>query len=185
MKNRYVLRSVVVLLASSVVLLSACSSKKNAVADANNAYGSFSANTNTDGGAKAYAVAQSASYQKDTDGFMINPMTAPANQTYYFAFDNSTMRPQDMKALLVQANYLAANPQASVRLEGNTDERGSREYNIGLGWRRDQTVARILEQQGVRPNQIEMVSYGKQNPVVTGNDEHSWALNRRVVMIYK
>ena len=121
----------------------------------------------------------------DSDGFSINSMTAPSDQTYYFGFDKSDMRPQDMKALMVQANYMAAHPSASVRLEGNTDNRGSREYNIGLGWRRDQSVARLMEQQGVRPAQIHMVSYGKENPAVQGNDEHAWALNRRVELIYK
>ena len=88
-------------------------------------------------------------------------------------------------ALMLQANYLVANPKATVRLEGNTDERGSREYNIGLGWRRDQSVARLLEQQGVSPDQIKMVSYGKERPVAFGHNEAAWKLNRTVNLVYE
>ena len=95
------------------------------------------------------------------------------------------MRSQDLRALRIQANFLASHPNAKIRLEGNTDNRGSREYNIGLGWRRDQSVARILEQQGVRSTQIQMVSYGKERPAVDGNNERVWSLNRRVNFIYK
>lgn len=135
--------------------------------------------------AQTYAVSQSSGYHTDANGFTVNSLQAPSNQTYYFAFDKSDIRSRDMQALDVQANYLAAHPNTHVRLEGNTDNRGSREYNVGLGWRRDQGVARILEQQGVRPNQIEMVSYGKQNPAATGDNEQAWALNRRVNLVYK
>ena len=59
------------------------------------------------------------------------------------------------------------------------------EYNIGLGWRRDQTVARILEQQGVKPSQIDMVSFGKEKPAVMGDNEQAWSLNRRVELVYE
>ena len=85
----------------------------------------------------------------------------------------------------MQANYLASHPNAKIRLEGNTDDRGTQEYNIGLGWRRDQSVARILQQQGVSPKQIQMVSYGKLRPAVPGENEKAWGLNRRVNMVYK
>lgn len=135
--------------------------------------------------AQTYAMQASNNYHSGQTGFYHNAMRAPANQTYYFAFDSSKMRPQDVRALMIQAGFLASHPRAKIRLEGNTDNRGSREYNIGLGWRRDQSVARLLEQQGVRPNQIQMVSYGKERPAVTGNGERSWALNRRVNVIYR
>ncbi len=72
-----------------------------------------------------------------------------------------------------------------MRIEGNTDERGSREYNITLGWRRAKTVAAIIEQQGVSPKQIVMLSYGKEKPVAFGHDEDSYRLNRRVNLIYE
>jgi peptidoglycan-associated lipoprotein len=123
--------------------------------------------------------------QKDQYGRFINPLVAPANQTYYFDFDQSGVHQSDMKAISIQANYLASHPKAVIRLEGNTDNRGSREYNIGLGWRRDQAVARIFEQQGVSPKQIHMVSYGKEKPAAAGDNESAWMLNRRVNLIYE
>ncbi|AAO89657.2 peptidoglycan-associated lipoprotein [Coxiella burnetii] len=140
-------------------------------------------------GAQAYALAEGKGYQgqlkKDSEGRIINPLVAPANQTYYFDFDSTQLRSLDLGAIRVQANYLATHSTAKVRLEGNTDNRGSREYNIGLGWRRDQAVARILEQEGVAPKQIDMVSYGKERPAVMGNNENAWRLNRRVNLIYE
>lgn len=170
MKKSLVKMSVVVLAASSMLLLTSCSKKPAAGSE----YGSD--------GSQTYGMNSNGT---DSDGFKINSLKAPSNQTYYFGFDKSDLRSEDMKALLIQANYIASHANARVRLEGNTDNRGSREYNIGLGWRRDQTVARILEQQGVRANQIQMVSYGKENPAVPGDSDHAWALNRRVEFIYK
>ena len=164
--------TVVAIAASSLLLLNACSKKPTT------GEGSGAAYSDTSGVA-------SNGYDTDSSGFKVNSLKAPSNQTYYFAFNSSDVRQEDMKAMLIQANYIAAHPSASVRLEGNTDNRGSREYNIGLGWHRDQSVARILEQQGVRPNQVQMVSYGKENPAVPGDNEHAWALDRRVDFIYK
>ncbi|MCB1827258.1 MAG: peptidoglycan-associated lipoprotein Pal [Coxiellaceae bacterium] len=135
--------------------------------------------------AQTYALPGQPGYRGNEYAFYKNAMTAPANQTYYFSFDSSQMRPIDLQAMRIQASYLATHPNARIRLEGNTDNRGSREYNIALGWRRDQAVARLLEQQGVRRSQIQMVSYGKEHPVVEGNNEKAWALNRRVNLVYK
>jgi peptidoglycan-associated lipoprotein len=114
----------------------------------------------------------------------VNLLQAPANQVYYFSFDQSAVSRADARAITVQANYLVTHRQAKVRLEGNTDDRGSREYNVGLGWRRAQAVAAILKQQGVSPAQIKTVSYGKEHPAVNGDNERAWSLNRRVELIY-
>ncbi len=75
-------------------------------------------------------------------------------------------------------------PTARVRLEGHTDERGSREYNIGLGERRAQAVRRALLLQGVAEAQITTVSYGEERPAAEGNDEAAYAQNRRVELVY-
>lgn len=114
----------------------------------------------------------------------INVLQAPANQVYYFDFDQSAVSKADARAITIQANYLVTHRNAKVRLEGNTDDRGSREYNVGLGYRRAQAVADILKQQGVSPAQIKTVSYGKEHPVVSGDNERAWSLNRRVELIY-
>lgn len=144
-------------------------------------------NGSNDTAAQTYGMNNQNGYQSstDADGKIINSMTAPSDQTYYFDFDSNNVNTSDYAALNVQANYLASHPGAKVRLEGNTDNRGSREYNIGLGWRRDQAVARLMEQQGVRPKQIDMVSYGKERPAVSGDNEHDWQLNRRVHLVYE
>ena len=82
------------------------------------------------------------------------------------------------------AAYLVKYPTARLRLEGNTDERGSREYNIGLGERRAQTVRRALMAQGVADGQVTTVSYGEERPAVPGDDEAAYAQNRRVEFVY-
>lgn len=135
--------------------------------------------------ATTFAATVDTSVKKTAAGFVVNSLDAPSNQTYYFTFDGANMQQTDYAALNRQARYLASHPNAKVRLEGNADNRGSREYNIGLGWRRDQAVARMLEQQGVRPSQIAMVSYGKERPVMLGDSDHAFSLNRRVNLIYE
>ncbi|OGO92423.1 MAG: peptidoglycan-binding protein [Coxiella sp. RIFCSPHIGHO2_12_FULL_42_15] len=142
-----------------------------------------------DAGAESYALKENSGYtdqeRRNQYGEIINSLKAPSSQTYYFSFDENVVRSSDYKAIQIQASYLAAHPNAKIRLEGNADNRGSREYNIGLGWRRDQAVAKILEQNGVLPSQIDMVSYGKERPAVVGNNEDAWRLNRRVNLIYE
>lgn len=127
----------------------------------------------------------SGSQRRDAAGRVINPLSAPANQTYYFAFDKSRVRNADLTALEIQARYLAVHPNKQVRLLGNTDDIGSREYNIGLGWRRDQTVGQLLMQYGVHKSQIKMVSYGKERPARLGYTQSDRALNRRVQLVYE
>lgn len=129
--------------------------------------------------------AQRAGGRTAVRGMHINALNAPANQTYYFNFDSNAVHQSDFQALNIQANYLATHPHARIRLEGNTDNRGSREYNVGLGWRRDQAVSRYLESRGVSPKQIQMVSYGKEHPAAYGDNASAWQLNRRVNMVYK
>jgi len=114
-----------------------------------------------------------------------NRLKAPYNQIYYFDFDKYDIHQEDIDSIHTQSNYLIAHPNARVRLEGNTDERGSREYNITLGWRRAKATAAIMEQEGVSPKQIVMLSYGKEKPVAFGHDEDSYKLNRRVNLIYE
>lgn len=107
-----------------------------------------------------------------------------ATRIVYFDFDSAVIKGQGVDVVAAHAKYLAANPQARVRLEGNTDERGSREYNIGLGDRRAQSVRRALLLQGVSEGQITTVSYGEERPADPGHDEAAWAKNRRVEIVY-
>jgi peptidoglycan-associated lipoprotein len=106
------------------------------------------------------------------------------NRTIYFDFDSSEIRSDYSGQITAHARYLASNASIRVRLEGNTDERGSREYNIGLGERRAQAVRRALLLQGVAESQITTVSYGEERPAVTGHTEDAWSKNRRVEIVY-
>lgn len=102
----------------------------------------------------------------------------------YFDFDKSDLKPEYGDLLARHAGRLANNSRMTVRLEGHADERGSREYNIGLGERRSQAVRRMLLIQGAGSNQISTVSFGEERPAALGSDEESYALNRRVEIKY-
>lgn len=112
-------------------------------------------------------------------------MKAPYNQIYFFDYDQNTIHGEDMGSIDVQGNYLAAHPNARVLLTGNTDERGSREYNIALGNRRASAVKQRLKMDGAAERQINQVSYGSEKPIVPGNSEDAFAKNRNVQLIYE
>ncbi len=103
----------------------------------------------------------------------------------YFDFDASTVRREFNDVLVAHARYLAENTAVRVRLEGHADERGSREYNIGLGESRSQSVRRVFLIQGVSASQIITVSFGEERPAVHGRNEDAWAKNRRVEIVYR
>ena len=103
----------------------------------------------------------------------------------YFDFDKSDIRPEFAGVITTNAQNLTSHPGFKVKLEGNTDERGTREYNIGLGERRAQAVRRALMLQGVSASQITTVSFGAERPAVEGDDESAWTKNRRVELVYQ
>jgi peptidoglycan-associated lipoprotein len=103
----------------------------------------------------------------------------------YFDYDQTEIRPEFNQMLSAHGQYLAQNPRVQVRLEGHADERGSREYNIGLGERRAQAVRRVLMLQGTSGEQLSTVSYGEERPAAVGSDEEAMSLNRRVELVYR
>jgi peptidoglycan-associated lipoprotein len=107
-----------------------------------------------------------------------------ARKVIYFDFDKSDIKPEFADIITAHAHNLTANPSLKLKLEGNTDERGTREYNIGLGERRAQAVRRALMLQGVAESQLTTVSFGAERPAVEGDDEAAWAQNRRVELVY-
>lgn len=102
----------------------------------------------------------------------------------YFDFDSSEIRGEGSEIVSAHARNLASGSTVRIRLEGHTDERGSREYNIGLGERRAQAVRRAMLLQGTGEAQITTVSYGEERPAGAGSDESAWAQNRRVEIVY-
>jgi len=109
---------------------------------------------------------------------------ALASRTIYFEFDSAKLTSESIEILEVHGNFIAGNGEVTVRLEGHADERGSREYNIGLGDRRAQSVRRVLLFQGASTDQVDTVSYGEEKPAMEGHSEEAWARNRRVELIY-
>ncbi|MFW5824331.1 MAG: peptidoglycan-associated lipoprotein Pal [Marinobacter sp.] len=105
--------------------------------------------------------------------------------TFYFDFDTAEIKSEARDVLAAHARYLANNPDVNVRLEGHTDERGTKEYNMALGERRANAVQRFLVVNGAGRDQIETVSYGEEKPAASGSDESAWAQNRRVELIFR
>ena len=114
-----------------------------------------------------------------------DPSSALSQQVIYFEFDRSDIQ-DDYRAIIeAHAAYLAENPGSTVVLEGHADERGSREYNLGLGERRGISVKRMLVLLGASDSQLETVSYGEERPAKEGHDESAWRYNRRVELQYQ
>ena len=102
----------------------------------------------------------------------------------YFDYDRAEIKPEYVSVVAAHARFLNGSQSRRIRLEGHADERGSREYNIGLGERRAQAVRRALLLQGVGEAQIATVSYGEERPAAIGNDETAYSRNRRVELGY-
>ncbi len=112
------------------------------------------------------------------------PTASEMGNIVFFEFDSSELRAEDTDIVASHARELSMNSSLSVRLEGHTDERGSREYNIGLGERRAQTIRRLLLIQGASASQVSTVSFGEERPAVEGSNEAAYAQNRRVEIAY-
>jgi peptidoglycan-associated lipoprotein len=119
----------------------------------------------------------------------VNPLTDPSNilskRSVYFDFDKYVVKDKYNSMVLSHARYLRENSNASIRLEGNADERGSREYNLALGQRRADSVKRVMTLAGTQESQIESVSYGEEKPRAVGHNETAWAENRRADIRYQ
>lgn len=116
----------------------------------------------------------------------VDPDAALREQrTLYFAFDSAELDSESVKVVRAHGRYLLANPGIRIRLEGHTDERGTREYNVALGERRAKSVERVMLLQGVARSQLSAISYGEENPVDLGHTESAWAKNRRVEIQYR
>lgn len=118
----------------------------------------------------------------------VNPLTDPANilskRSVYFDFNRFDIKPEYRNLIEAHAKYLADHPRTSIKLEGNADERGSREYNLALGQKRAVAVKAALNVLGVPDSQIETISYGMEKPKALGHDEAAWAQNRRTDFVY-
>jgi peptidoglycan-associated lipoprotein len=113
-----------------------------------------------------------------------NPESLLSKRVIYFDFDKSTVRPEFRPIVEAHAAYLASSGSARMTLEGHADERGTREYNLGLGERRGNAVSGLMSAQGGRGSQLNVVSYGEERPTCRVSDEECWGMNRRVEIVY-
>lgn len=119
----------------------------------------------------------------------VNPLTDPSNilskRSVYFDYDSDEVKPEYRSLVEAHAKYLLAHPDAKVALQGNTDERGAREYNLSLGQRRSVSVKQVMNLLGVQDKQIETVSFGEEKADTSCRDDSCWKENRRVDIVYQ
>jgi peptidoglycan-associated lipoprotein len=149
--------------------------------------------------AKQAPVATAAAAPKSTQGpgtqsvapkpVAANPLTDPnsmlAKRSVFYDYDSYAVRPEFRPLVEAHAGYVKQHPGSSVIVEGNGDERGSREYNLALGQRRADSVKKLMVLLGDSERQIETVSFGEEKPRAAGHDEAAWAQNRRSDIVYK
>jgi peptidoglycan-associated lipoprotein len=128
---------------------------------------------------QARGSAPQAPQARAQQGAAAAPSERDLKKSVYYAFDGYDVRPEYRTLVEQHARYLRDNPSAKIVVEGNADERGSREYNVALGQKRAESVMKMMVVLGARANQIEAVSYGEEKPRLAGHDESAWAENRR------
>ena len=178
--------SSILLVAAVSVVLAGCAGKKATKPDANAGTATTEAPATT---TTPPTDATAGGGLEASGGASENGVPGPqgellSRRVVYFEFDRAEIRAADAPLVAAHAAYLAANPGVKIRLEGHTDERGTREYNIGLGERRGQAVRRALALQGAGEAQLATVSFGEERPAVAGEDEAAYSQNRRVEILY-
>jgi peptidoglycan-associated lipoprotein len=114
-----------------------------------------------------------------------DPSSPLSKRSLYFDYDSAVVRDEYRPMLEAHAKYLLGAPSAKIFVQGNTDERGSREYNLALGQRRSESVIQVLSLMGVPASQLEAVSFGEEKPQAQGSSEEAWAQNRRADIHYQ
>lgn len=136
-------------------------------------------------GADSGAAAKSAVAPVDLDKSGTGAGPAGVARVVYFDFDSFVIKPEAQPVIEAHARFMKADKNRKLNIEGHTDERGGREYNLALGQKRSEAVRRALGLLGVPDSQMEAVSYGKEKPAAQGNDEAAWAKNRRAELTYR
>ncbi len=170
-------------IASSLLMLAGCPKKPTTVPGDSSATSDTSQSSTAGMGSGGMGEARTLPGATEMPG---EGTTGPAGvaTVIYFDYDSSDVRAEFAADIAAHAKYLGANGKAAVRLEGHTDERGTREYNIALGERRAQAVRRALLLQGSTDPQLVTVSYGEERPASEGTEESAWSRNRRVEISY-
>ncbi|WP_116472573.1 peptidoglycan-associated lipoprotein Pal [Zobellella maritima] len=172
MQMKKLLQSLAVAL--PMLTLAACSSTDDAdVTSGTSGAGSYDSQTGVAGGALSAEEQMRQQYE-----------ALRRENTIFFEYDRDEVTGHYAQVLEAHASFLRSNPSANVLVEGHADERGTPEYNIGLGERRAQAVTSYLQSLGVSGSQLSIVSYGEEKPADTSRSEASYAKNRRAVLVY-
>lgn len=131
------------------------------------------------------AVAKTTAAAPVDDGKSSQAAIANVSRLVYFDYDSYVIKPEFQALIDANARNIKADPKRKIVIEGHTDERGGREYNLALGQRRAEAVRRALALLGVSDSQVEAVSFGKEKPAVQGSDEAAWSKNRRAEISYR
>lgn len=177
--------------AALILVLAACSSTKQSGEDIvieDRQPSEFSTDISSADGEEGVVSGSETSGIGDSGSFLLEALDDPdsplAERIIYFALDSNVIADEYTAMVEAHARFLAENPNVSVILEGHTDERGSREYNLALGERRAKSVRDFLLLQGASSSQIETISYGEERPAQDGQSEAEWTQNRRVEILY-
>jgi peptidoglycan-associated lipoprotein len=160
------------ILTCSIAALAACSSTKRS-------------DSTTVADMSGDGAQSSAMSQGDQFAGQAGPAQSAEKRTFYFDYDKSEVRDEDKPAIIANANYLLSHPNAKIILEGHTDPRGSREYNVALGERRGNAVAEMLKSKGVSSSQIRIVSYGAERLASQDRTDEAYQLDRRAIIAYQ
>jgi len=178
------------LLIVSVSFLTACAGTTDATkedsmvaaGDSSSDSGSGSESASSSGSATTMATGSGSAWAGHA---LDNPDSLLAKRTVYFDYDSNIILDADRSIIEAHAQYLSQNSAATVTLEGHTDERGTREYNLALGEGRATSVRQYMSLLGASGQQVRTVSYGEERPAALGHNEEAWAQNRRVEIIYR
>jgi len=177
------------LLAAAVMFaLAGCASKKpagseGAAIEERGGASSATADTGASGSSKDDVVARSLGDGADSDA-MGDIAGAPSARQVFFDLDQYTVKPEYQGVVQATADFLKSKPKVRIIIQGNTDERGSREYNLSLGQKRSEAVRKALGVLGIGEDRIETVSFGEEKPMAECQNESCWAKNRRADIVY-
>jgi len=172
----------------SVVILSACSTSVPirdvpVVDKTGSAVGSGSGSNAAPSGVSSISAVDSKSLPNSMPNMDLGP--AGAGRVVYFDLDSYSIKAEYQNLIDANAKFLRSNPSRKISIEGHTDERGGREYNLALGQKRSDAVRKAFSLLGIPDAQLESISYGKEKPAALGSDENAYSQNRRAEITYR
>ena len=168
---------------AATLILAACSSQPPAPEQTAAGVEDHTPSAVQNGGAQTQAVSPG-TLDMNSLAALKDPRSILSKRSVYFDFDQFTIQDKYKPLLEAHARFLVAHPKMKILIQGNTDERGSREYNLALGQKRADAVKKMLLLLGVKDDQMESVSLGEEKPRNPGHDEAAWAENRRADILY-